>query len=172
MQPAAELPASSANVDCDSTQTILQGGGQCPTVALPNGAAVQPTSQANPGTSCFAALSSSNSARRLAARVPFLSNSAPSPEALANRGVPNKMEKEELGSVMAGYGMCLDMSTAWRREAYAPAVLSALDAYWHDAQSILKELATGKRTYGDAARAIDESDKTYKRQLGSLERKP
>jgi hypothetical protein len=78
------------------------------------------------------------------------------------------MEKEELGSVMAGYSMCLDMASSWRKQTYAPAVVSALDAYWHTAQSILKELATGKRTYGDAARAIAENDQTYKGQIGTL----
>jgi hypothetical protein len=124
----------------------------------------------NPGTSCFAALAASHSAKRLASQVPFLSASAASPEALANRAVPNRNQKEELGSVIAGYGMCLDMAASWRKQTYAPAVVSVLDAYWHDAQSILKELAGGKRTFGDAAKAIADTDKAYKVRIGTLER--
>jgi hypothetical protein len=170
-QAAAELPASMAIVDCDSTQTFLQGGSaQCPVSVAPNGSGVATQPRANPGTSCFAALAASHSSRRLAAQVPFLSASAASPEALANRGVPNRAEKEELGSVIAGYGMCLDMAASWRREAYAPAVVSALDAFWHEAQAILKELASSKRTFGEAARAIADTDKAYKARIGTLER--
>jgi hypothetical protein len=127
-------------------------------------------SPSNPGTACFAALSASNASRQLSARVPFLSDSAASPEALANRAVPNKLEKQKLGSVIAGYGMCLDMAAAWRKEAYVPALVSALNAYWHAAQTILSELAGGKRTFGDAALAIAESDNAYKIQIANLEK--
>lgn len=168
-QPASELPTSPAIVDCDSTQTVLQGGApSCPAMALPHGAGAPAQAQANPGTSCFAALAASYAARRLSTKVPFLSDSAAGPEALANKGVPTRMEKEELGSVMAGYGMCLDMAANWRRETYAPVVVNALDAYWHEVQAILKELAAGKHNYGDAARAVAESDKNYRAQLGAM----
>jgi hypothetical protein len=101
--------------------------------------------------------------------VPFLSASAASPEALANRAVPNRNEKQELGSVIAGYGMCLDMAASWRSQTYGPAVVNMLDAYWHEAQSILNELARGKRSFGDAARAIAENDKAYRDRIGKME---
>ena len=168
-QTTSELPQVPTNVDCDSTQTLLQGGAaQCPAGGASGGSAMSKQPEANPGTACFAALASSNASRQLASRVPFLSDSAASPEALANKRMPNRMEKEELGSVIAGYGMCLDMSAAWRKAAYAPAVVNVLDAYWHDAQSILHELASGKRNFGDAAGAIAEKDKAFKSQIGAL----
>ena len=167
MPVASELPA--ADVDCSSTQSVLQGGvAQCPATASPSGSVLATLPQANPGTACFAALAGSNASRQLASRVPFLSASAASSAALANRGLPNRMEKEELGSVMAGYAMCLDMAVSWRRETYAPAVVQALDAYWLSAQSILRELAGGKRSFGDAAKAIAQNDKSYKVQLGAM----
>lgn len=163
-QVAAELPPISGDVDCDSTQTLAQGrAGRC----LPDAA---PTASANPGTACFAALAASHSSRRLAPQVPFLSASAASAQALENPGVPNRKEKEELGSVIAGYGMCMDMAAPWRKQAYTPAVVSALDAYWREAQAILSELAGGKRTFGDAAKAIAENDKAYKAQLGAMDK--
>ncbi len=163
----SEMPQSTAIVDCESTQILAQGGAaQCPALAMPNGSAT--LTQTNPGTSCFAALSESHATRQLASKVPFLSGSAASPEVLANSAVPNRMEKEELGSVMAGYSVCLDMAASWRRQAYTPAVVNALNAYWHTAQSILSELATGKRTYGDAARAIADNDQAYKRKIDAL----
>jgi hypothetical protein len=169
MPAAAELPQTPATVDCDSTQTLLQGGAaQCAATAATHVSPLATQPPANPGTACFAALAASHSARRLAAKVPFLSDSAPSPEALANSGVPTRMEKEELGSVMAGYGMCLDIAASWRSQAYAPAVVNALNGFWRAAQSILSELASGKRSYGDAARAIAENDKTYKSQIEQL----
>jgi hypothetical protein len=165
---ATEPPQTPATVDCDSTQTLLQGGAAQCTAEAHNLSALATQPQANPGNACFAALAASHSARRLAAKVPFLSDSAPSPEALANSSLPTRMEKEELGSVMAGYSMCLDMAASWRSQAYAPAVLSALNGFWRTAQSILSELAGGKRSYGDAARAIADSDKAYKSQIGQL----
>jgi hypothetical protein len=166
-QAAPELPASPAKVDCDSTQTLLQGGAaQCNAFIAPDGSGVPTPAQDNPGTPCFAALAASNAARRLSSQVPFLSASAASPEAMANQGLPNKMEREELGSVVAGYGMCLDMAAAWRKQTYAPALLIALNAYWHEVESVLKELAGGKRNFGDAARAIADSDKSYRSQSG------
>lgn len=156
--------APPGNADCGSTQTLLQGGAtQCP---APNGAANAAGAQSNPGSSCFAALAASNAARQLASRVPFLSDSAPGPDALANKAVPNKREKEELHSVLAGYDMCLDMAAGWRKQAYAPALVQALDAYWLQAKSILGELAAGKRNFGDAARAIADSDKAFRSQAG------
>lgn len=125
--------------------------------------------QANPGTACFAALGASNAARHLSTRVPFLSYSTASPQALAKGSLPNKMERQKLGSLIAGYGMCLDMAASWRRETYAPAVVAALDAYWRSAQSILNELAGAKRSFGDAAKAIAENDKAYKDRIDTLE---
>ncbi len=169
MQAVSEMPA--AAVDCSSTQSVLQGGvAQCPATASPSGSVLATLPQANPGTACFAALAGSNASRQLASRVPFLSASAASSAALANRGLPNRMEKEELGSVMAGYAMCLDMAASWRRETYAPAVVQALDAYWLSAQSILRELAGARRNFGDAAQAIADSDKVYKAQLGAMDK--
>jgi hypothetical protein len=166
-QGAPELLASPAMVDCDSTQILLQGGAaQCHAAIAPDGSGVPTQAQENPGTPCFAALAASNAARRLSPQVPFLSASAASPEALANQGLPNRMEREELGSVVAGYGMCLDMAAVWRKQTYAPALLIALNAYWHEVESVLNELAGGKRNFGDAARAIAESDKAYRSQTG------
>jgi hypothetical protein len=168
-QGAPELPASPAKVDCDSTQTLLQGSAaQCNTTIAPDGSGVPTQAQDNPGTPCFAALAASNSARRLSSQVPFLSASAASPEALANQGQPNKMEREELGSVVAGYGLCLDMAAAWRKQTYAPALLNALDAYWQEVKSVLGELAGGKRNFGDSARAIADSDKASRKLIGNL----
>lgn len=170
-QTTSELPQVPTNVDCESTQTVLQGGAaQCPALVASGGSAEPKQPEANPGAACFAALAASNASRRLASRVPFLSDSAASPEALANKGVPGRMEKEELGSVIAGYGMCVDMSASWRKAVYASAVVSALDAYWRDAQVILHELAGGKRTFGDAAGAIADKDKAYKSQIGAMEK--
>lgn len=166
---AFELPPSQAIVDCGSTQILAQGGAaQCPMLSTPKGSTLVTQPQANPGTACFAALAGSHASRQLASRVPFLTGSAATPQALVNTGVPNKMEKQELGSVMAGYSMCLDMAANWRKQTYAPAVVTVLDAYWHTAQSILGELATGKRTFGDAAKAIAENDQVYKGQIGTL----
>ena len=171
MLAAPALPPIAVDVDCGSTQSILQGGvAQCPATASPSGSVLPTLPQANPGTACFAALAGSNASRQLASRVPFLSASAVSSEVLANRGLPNRMEKEELGSVIAGYGMCLDMAASWRRETYAPAVVQALDAYWLATQSILGELAGGRRSFGDAAQAVAESDKAYKAQLGAMDK--
>jgi hypothetical protein len=170
-QSQSELPPISAKVDCTSAQTILQGGvSQCPPAVAPSGSVLSTLPQSNPGSACFAALAASYASRRLAPQVPFLSASAAGAEELANKGVPSKMEKQELGSVIAGYGMCLDMAANWRRETYAPAVVSVLDAFWREAESVLKELAGGKRNFGDAARAIAEIDKTYKAQLGSMDK--
>jgi hypothetical protein len=171
-QTASELPTTPAIVDCESTQTMLQGGiAQCAAAIAPsglNGPDLPTPPQVNPGTPCFSALAGSNAARHLASRVPFLSNSAASPEVLTHKGMPNKMEREELGSVIAGYGMCLDMAAAWRRQTYSPARVSALDAYWLDAKLILGELAGGKRNFGDAAKAIADSDLSYRKQIGNL----
>ena len=168
---AAVLPPNSAIVDCDSTQTFMQGSvASCAAPIVPDGSGLPTQLRVNPGTSCFAALAASHSSRRLASQVPFLSASAATPEVLANRAVPNRNEKQELGSVIAGYGMCLDMAATWRKQTYAPAVVSTLDAYWHEAQAILKELAGGKRSFGDAARAIADTDKAYKNRIATLER--
>ncbi len=168
-QVAAELAPVSANADCESTQTLAQGGAAlCLAAAAPNASVLSPAALANPGTACFAALAGSNASRQLASRVPFLSASAASSAALANRGLPNRMEKEELGSVIAGYSMCLDMGASWRKQTYTPAVVSALDAYWRGAQAILSALASGKRTFGDAAKAIAENDKAFKSQIDHL----
>lgn len=170
LQPV--LAPSPSDVDCESTQTLLQGGGaQCPIAVTQNGSSLPALPQANPGTACFAALASSNASRHLSSRVPFLAASAASPETLANKSLPNKMERQELGSVIAGYGMCLDMGASWRRDAYAAEILGALDAYWRAAEAILNGLAGGKRTYGDAARAIAENDKAYRIRIGTLENK-
>jgi hypothetical protein len=43
-----------------------------------------------------------------------------------------------------------------------------LDAYWLDAKLILGELAGGKRNFGDAAKAIADSDLSYRKQIGNL----
>lgn len=170
-QARSELPPSTALPDCVSAQVILQGGAaQCPPIAAPSGSVLRTLPPTNPGSPCFAALAASHASRRLAPQVPFLSASAAGAEELANRGVPSKMEKQGLGSVVAGYGMCLDMAANWRRETYAPAVVSVLDAFWREAESVLKELASGKRNFGDAARAIAEIDKTYKAQLGAMDK--
>ncbi len=162
--PARTEPAPSiAAVDCGSTRILLQGGAaQCSN----NSAA---SAQANPGSACFTALEASNASRHLSPRVPFLSGSAASPEAMANKSLPSQRDREELRSVIAGYGMCMDMAASWRSASYAPAVVSALDAFWLGAQSILNELAVGKRTFGDAARAITESDKSYQIRLGPMQ---
>ena len=170
IQAAPKLPPIHADVDCGSTQTILQGGvAECAPTALLSGPVLRALPQSNPGTACFAALSASHSARRLSPQVPFLSASAATPEALANKAVPNRMEKEELGSVIAGYGMCLDMAASWRRETYAPAVVNTLDAYWGQAQSILNGLVAGRRSFGDAARAMADNDTSYNSQISKLE---
>jgi hypothetical protein len=66
--------------------------------------------------------------------------------------------------------MCLDMAASWRRETYAPAAVSALDAYWLQVQATLNALVTGKKTYGEAARAIAENDKAYRSTLGALDK--
>lgn len=168
---ANEVPVSTAPIDCDSTQSYLQGGSaQCGVPAVANGAGASSQLVANPGTACFAALAASQASRRLSPHVPFLSASAASAEALANMATPNTNERKVLGGVIIGYGMCLDMAAAWRKQAYAPVVGSALDAYWHDAQGILNALAAGKRTFGDAARAIADTDKAYKIRINTLER--
>lgn len=168
---ASDLPASTAMVDCDSTQIYQQGGtAQCAAAAASSGSAAPAQPSANPGTACFAALAASQASRRLAPRIPFLSASAASSDVLANTSVPSASDRKVLGSVIAGYGMCLDMAAEWRKQAYAPVVGSALDAYWHDIQGILKELAGGKRSYGDAARAIADNDNAYKIRIGTLER--
>ena len=168
---ANDLPANTALVDCDSTQIYLQGStAQCAAASTSSGGGAPAQPSANPGTACFAALAASQASRRLAPRIPFLSASAASPDVLANTSVPSASDRKVLGSVIAGYGMCLDMGAGWRKQAYAPVVTSALDAYWQDIQSILKELAGGKRSYGDAARAIADNDKAYKIRIGTLER--
>jgi hypothetical protein len=165
-----EPPPVRAAADCESTQAMLQGAaGQCPSVAVPASLMLPSAPQANTGASCFEALAASNASRRLAHKVPFLAASAASPEALDNKSIPGKMEKEELHSVISGYGMCLDMTASWRRETYTPAAVGALDAYWQEVQSTLTALAAGKKTYGEAARAVAQSDKAYKSQLGSLQ---
>jgi hypothetical protein len=166
---ASELSASPAKVDCDSTQIMLQGGpAQCVAVIAPDGSSLPTPAKDNPGTACFAALAASNASRHLAPQVPFLSASAARPEALANQGLPNKREREELASVVAGYGMCLDMAAVWRHQAYAPALIEALDAYWQEVKSVLGELAGGKKNFGDSARAIAESDKASRKQIGNM----
>jgi hypothetical protein len=166
---ASELSASPAKVDCDSTQTMLQGGpAQCVAAIAPDGSSLPTQAKDNPGTACFAALAASNAARHLSSQVPFLSASAASPEVLANQGLPNKMEREELASVVAGYGLCLDMAAVWRHQAYAPTLIHALDAYWQEVKSVLGELAGGKRNFGDSARAIADSDKATRKLIGNL----
>jgi hypothetical protein len=170
VQPAEPLQIRAA-ADCESTQVMLQGAaGQCPAVPTPAGLTLPNAPRANPGAACFEALAASNAARRLAHKVPFLAASAASPQALDNQGVPGKMERQELGSVIAGYGMCLDMAASWRAQTYAPAVVSALHAYWLDAQGILNALAAGKKSFGDAARAIADNDQATKFRIGTLER--
>ncbi|NVO05693.1 MAG: hypothetical protein HXX19_07015 [Rhodoferax sp.] len=166
---ATALPANLADADCDSTQTLLQGGAaQCTALGASTGLGLLTQTQANPGAACFAALAASQASRQLASRVPFLSDSAPSPEALANRGVASKRESEELHSVLAGYGMCLDISASWRSQTYAPSLVSLLEAYWREAKSVLGELAAGKKSFGDAARAVADSDKAYKIQIEAM----
>lgn len=161
-------PPNNAVPDCDSAQTLLQGGAaQCPLALAANGANAPAGLPANPGSACFASLAASNATRQLASRVPFLTDSAPGPEVLANKSLPSARDREQLHSVVAGYGMCLDIASAWRQQAYAPARVQALDAFWLEARSILGELAAGKRNFGDAARALADSDRSFKSQLGS-----
>ena len=164
-----ELAPGILAVDCDSTQTLLQGGAaQCPPIAAAKGSGKPAISPVNSGTACFAALAGSKAARQLSSRVPFLTDSTASPEAQANEAVPGKRDKEQLRSVIAGYGMCLDMAASWRSASYEPAVVSALNGFWIGVQAVLVELANGKRTFGEAARLIAEKDKAYKIRIGVL----
>jgi hypothetical protein len=157
--------------DCDSTQTLLQGGAaKCPLPLAPHGANAAADLPANPGSACFASLAASNATRQLASRVPFLTDSAPGPEVLANKSLPSARDKEQLRSVVAGYGMCLDIASAWRKQAYAPARVQALDAFWLDAKSVLGELAAGKKNFGDAARALADSDRAFRSQTGGQDK--
>jgi hypothetical protein len=167
------LPDRPAPVDCSSTQTILQGASaECPAFGTPTGSDAPTLAQDNPGTACFAALAGSQAARRIASKVPFFSASAARPAELANTRVPTKREQQELASVTGGYAMCLDMAATWRREAYAPALVTKLDAFWLEAQAILQALGKGRMTYGAAAKAIAENDRAYRSQVNALAAAP
>jgi len=166
----APLPETPAPVDCNSTQTILQGvSDQCPAVLTMGGTAVAVPAQGNPGTACFASLAGSQSARRIASRVPFFSASAASLAVQASKQVPTKREQQALSSVTAGYAMCLDMAASWRRETYAPELVAELDAFWLEAQAILHALGKGRMTFGAAAKAIAENDRAFRSRLVGIE---
>lgn len=168
-QAHAALAPGVITVDCESTQTLLQGGAaQCSPTAAAKGSSKPVNAPANSGAACFAALAGSKAARQLSSRVPFLTDSTASPQVLANQAVPGKRDKEQLRSVVAGYGMCLDMAASWRSASYAPAVVSTLNDFWIGVQAVLLELASGNRTFGDAARLIAEQDKAYKIRIGIL----
>jgi len=122
----------------------------------------------HPPSPCFHALASSNAARHLAGKVPYLVDAEANAAQLAQSARPSKMERSELSSVLAGYEMCLDMSADWRQASYTPEAQNLLDAYWAQTKSVLGALAGGKLSYGEAARAVAENDSSYKRQIDAL----
>jgi hypothetical protein len=122
----------------------------------------------HPDSACFTALGDSRASRHLSSKVPFFLDHAPDEGVLANKGHPDKTEKIELASVVAGYEMCLDMAGAWRRQTYPAEVLAVLDAYWSRTKSLLGELRNGRTSYGEAARAVAENDSVYKAKVDNL----
>ena len=122
----------------------------------------------NPRSVCLDALASSRASQHIAAKVPFLLDQPPTADALANRGRPDKTEKMELASVIAGHDLCRDMSSAWQHETYSPEVVGLQDAKWRETKAILENLQAGRLSYGDAAKAVEEQEQAYQSKLKAL----
>jgi hypothetical protein len=159
-QPCSHKATHAAAVQQgDLSRITASPTGQLPTLA---------DASSNPRSTCLDALASSRASQHIAAKVPFLMDQAPTSDVLANRGHPDKTEKMELASVIAGHDLCRDMSSAWQHETYSPEVVGLQDAKWHETKAILESLQAGKLSYGEAARAIDANEQAYQSKLAAL----